>query len=258
MHPVLFKIGNITLYTYGSFVALGFFTAVMVSRIFAKKNNIDPQKMTDLIFTIMVSALIGARLLYVIINFEFYKNDLIAIFKLWDGGLVFYGGFIVGVMGSYLFIKINKLPLWKAADVIAPSIALGHAVGRIGCFFSGCCYGKECSYPWAVKFSDPLSLAPLGVFLHPTQIYMVVSNSLIFLILLLIYRVKKFHGMVFFCYLLIYSVFRSYIETYRGDFRGDFFKFPISVSQGISLITGLISIYMLFYLYKRDNDSAKI
>ena len=255
MHPILIKFGSITLYTYGFFVALGFFTAILVSRIFAKKNNIDPQIMTDLIFTILVSALIGARLMYVIINFGYYKNDLIAVFKLWDGGLVFYGGFITSVLGSYIFIKIKKLELWRTADIIAPSIALGHAVGRIGCYFAGCCYGKECSVPWAITFSNPDSLAPLGVFLHPTQLYSVFSNLLIFLILLVIYKIKKFHGQVFFSYLLIYSVFRSYIETFRGDFRGDFFGFPISVSQGISLVIGLISIYMLFTLYKKNNDS---
>jgi phosphatidylglycerol:prolipoprotein diacylglycerol transferase len=255
MHPILLELGSITLYTYGFFVALGFFTAIIVSRTFAKKNDIDPQIMTDLVFTILVSALIGARLMYVIINFGYYKNDLIAIFKLWDGGLVFYGGFIVAVFGSYIFIKIKKLELWRTADIIAPSIALGHAVGRVGCFFAGCCYGKECTVPWAVTFSDPASLAPLGVLLHPTQLYSVFSNFLLFLILLFIYKLKKFHGQVFFSYLLIYSIFRSYIETFRGDFRGDFFGFPISVSQGISLIIGLISIYMLFTLYKKNNDS---
>ncbi len=255
MHPILLKLGSVTLYTYGFFVALGFFSAILVSRAFAKKNDVDPQIMTDLIFTILVSALIGARLMYVIINFSFYKNDLIAIFKLWDGGLVFYGGFITSVIGSFVFIKIKKLDLWPTSDIIAPSIALGHAIGRIGCFFAGCCYGKECSLPWAIEFADPGSLAPLGVLLHPTQLYSVFSNSLIFLILLFIYKFKKFNGQVFFSYLLIYSIFRSYIETLRGDFRGDFFGFPVSVSQGISLIIGLISIYMLFTLYKKNNDS---
>ncbi|MCK5099037.1 MAG: prolipoprotein diacylglyceryl transferase [Desulfobacteraceae bacterium] len=255
MHPILLKIGSITLYTYGFFVALGFFTAIIMSRIFAKKNNIDPQTMTDLIFTILISALIGARLMYVIINFAYYRNDLISVFKLWDGGLVFYGGFIASVIGSYIFIRIKKLNLLKTADMIAPGIALGHAVGRVGCFFAGCCYGKTCSKPWAVTFSNSDSLAPLGVHLHPTQLYSVFSNLSIFLILLLIYKMKKFHGQVFFSYLLIYSIFRSYIETFRGDFRGDFFGFPISVSQGISLVIGIISIYMLFYLYKKNNDS---
>ncbi|MCK5542299.1 MAG: prolipoprotein diacylglyceryl transferase [Desulfobacterales bacterium] len=255
MHPILLKFSSFTLYTYGFFVALGFFSAIMISRIFAKKNDIDPQTMTDLIFTILVSALIGARLMYVIINFGYYKSDLIAIFKLWDGGLVFYGGFITSVLGCYIFIKIKKLELWRTADIVAPSVAFAHAIGRIGCFFAGCCYGKECSVPWAIKFSNPDSLAPLGVLLHPTQLYSVVSNLLIFFILLVIYKLKKFHGQVFFSYLLIYSIFRSYIETFRGDFRGDFFGFQISVSQGISLIIGLISIYMLFTLYKKNNDS---
>ncbi len=255
MHPVIFSFGAVTIYTYGLFVALGFFTSILVVRVFAGKNSIDPQIMTDLIYVILISALIGSRLLYVIINFNFFRNDLISIFKLWDGGLVFYGGFILSVLSSWIFIKIKGLEKWRSADVLAPGIALGHAVGRIGCFFAGCCYGQECTLPWAVVFTNKDSLAPLGVALHPTQLYSVISNFIIFLILLLIFRLKKFHGQVFFSYLLIYSVFRSIIETFRGDFRGDFFMFSISVSQGISLVTGLISIYMLFTLYRKNNDS---
>jgi phosphatidylglycerol---prolipoprotein diacylglyceryl transferase len=258
VHPILLKIGDLTLYTYGSFVALGFFTALMLSRFFAKKQDIDPQSITDLIFMILVSALIGSRLLYVIINFSYYRDNLLSIFKLWDGGLVFYGGFIFAIIGSYIFIKIKQLNTWKTADVIAPGIALGHAIGRIGCFFAGCCYGKECAEPWAVTFSNPDSLAPLGVHLHPTQLYSVFSNLCIFFILLFILKIKKFHGQVFFSYLIIYSIFRSYIETYRGDFRGNFFGFPVSVSQGISLLIGIIAILMLFYLHKKNNDTDQI
>jgi len=255
MHPVLIKIGSLTIYTYGSFVALGFFTAIIVSRILAKKNNIDTQLITDMIFTILVSALIGSRLLYVIINFSYYKNNLISVFKIWDGGLVFYGGFLASVLGSYIFIKVKKLNIWKTADVVTPGIALGHAIGRIGCLFAGCCYGKECHKPWAITFSNPDSLAPLEISLHPTQIYSSLSNLFIFLILLFLFRIKKFHGQIFFSYLLIYSILRSYIETFRGDFRGDFFGFPVSVSQGISLIIGLIAIFMLSYLYIKNNDT---
>jgi phosphatidylglycerol:prolipoprotein diacylglycerol transferase len=148
MHPILFEFGPITIYSYGFFVALGFLTALIIARIFAKKNDIDQQLISDMISTILVSALMGARVLYIIINFKYYQHNLIAMFKIWDGGLVFYGGFIFAVTGSYIFMKYKKMNLWKTADIISPGIALGHSIGRLGCFSAGCCYGKECSYPW--------------------------------------------------------------------------------------------------------------
>ncbi len=248
MHPVLFHIGSFNLYTYGLFVALGFMTAVWVSQKNTAPHGILPETITDIFFVILVSAILGARLLYVLINFDDYRNNWLDIFKIWNGGLVFFGGFLGAVAASVLYFQMKKFNTWKMADLIAPGIALGHAVGRLGCFFAGCCYGKTCDLPFAVKFTNPESLAPIGVYLHPTQIYSVFSNLLLFFILLWVQKKKKFNGMVFLTYIMLYSLFRFIVEFFRGDFRGNFIFDFISMSQGIGLMVFFIALILLIKL----------
>ncbi|WP_299982867.1 prolipoprotein diacylglyceryl transferase [Desulfobacula sp.] len=256
MHPVLLHIGSFNLYTYGLFVALGFMTAMWVSQKNAKPHGISSGIITDIFFVILVSALLGARLLYVLINFDVYKSNLLDIFKIWNGGLVFFGGFISAVVATAIYLKLKNLNIWKTADIISPGVALGHAVGRVGCFFAGCCYGKECDLPIAVKFTNPESLAPIGVYLHPTQIYSVFSNLILFFVLLWLQKRKKFNGMVFLSYIMLYSLFRSIVEFFRGDFRGDFFFEFISMSQGIGLMVSLIA-FILLIKFSRPSHGPK-
>ena len=245
MHPVLLNIGNFNLYTYGLFVALGFMTAVWVSQKNAATHDISPQAVTDIFFVILVSALFGARLLYVLINFNNYKDNWLDIFKIWNGGLVFFGGFLGAVIASFIYMKMQNFNTWKTADLLSPGVALGHALGRLGCFFAGCCYGKICDLPFAIKFTNPESLAPLEVYLHPTQIYSVLSNFILFFILMGIQKKKKFNGMVFLTYIMLYSLFRFIIEFFRGDFRGNFIFDSISMSQGIGLMVFFIALIIL-------------
>jgi phosphatidylglycerol:prolipoprotein diacylglycerol transferase len=245
MFPVLLSIGSFKLYTYGLFVAIGFLSAMTVSKVLGRREGIQPEKINDLYFVILLCAIVGARGLYVFISFDTYKDNLIDIFKIWNGGLVFFGGFIAAVLGTLAYIKYKQLPLWKTADIIVPGIALGHALGRIGCFFAGCCHGRECDLPFAIVFTHPESLAPLNIPLYPTQLVMAASNLLVFGIMLVVYHRKKFHGMVFLTYIMIYSFFRSMIEFFRGDFRGDFFFDFISLSQGIGLTASVIALLLL-------------
>lgn len=203
----------------------------------------------------MISALAGARILYVLINFNDYQNNLLDIFKIWNGGLVFFGGFIGGVLGAIIFLRIKKMDVWKTADVLAPGLALGHSVGRFGCLFAGCCYGKSCTLPIALTFTNPDSLAPLNTPLHPTQLYMIASNFVLFLILLAIQRRKRFNGMVFLSYIMLYSLFRSIIEFFRGDFRGNFVFDFLSLSQGIGLLISCIAlVFMIIKLRSRHGS----
>jgi len=256
MHPILIQIGSFTLYTYGLFVAIGFITAVWISQVLAKPYDIKPQDITDIFYIILISGIIGARSLYVLINFGAYENNLVDVFKIWEGGLVFFGGFILATIALTVYLKQKQYKIWQIADIITPGIALGHAFGRLGCLFAGCCYGKECEYPFAIGFSHPQSLAPLNVLLHPTQFYSVISNMILFFILLWIQKKKRFDGMVFLIYLMLYTLFRSIIEFFRGDFRGDFYFDFLSLSQGIGISVSVIAFISLLRLY-RKYDSKK-
>ncbi len=253
MHPILLDFGIIKLYTYGLFLALGFMAAVWFSKRNAKFYNTADQVISDLFFTILLAAIVGARVLYVLINFDTFRSNPLEIFKIWNGGLVFFGGFIAAVGACLILLKIKKLPIAKTADIIAPGIALGHSIGRFGCLFAGCCYGRQCDLPFAIKFTNPDGLAPLNVYLHPTQVYMVISNFLLFLVLMWLQKRKKFHGMVFLFYVMLYSAFRSGIEFFRGDFRGDFFFEFLSMSQGIGLVVSFVALVMLIKLSRSAN-----
>jgi len=278
MHPVLIELGSFTLYTYGLFVGLGFVAALF----FASKNALNydlrpdcdkradhnrkdkntargetdnPGVISDLFFVLLVSAILGARLFYVGLDFPYFWKNPLEIVKIWNGGLVFYGGFISALVTGFFYIRKKHLNVWVTADIVAPAIALGHAVGRIGCFFAGCCYGKACSLPWAVTFTDPDSLAPLNIGLHPTQLYSVASNLAIFFILLFLQKQKKFHGMVFWSYVLLYGLFRSIVEMFRGDPRGSFLFSWISFSQGIGMIMVVSALFMLLLLYTKKKNA---
>ncbi|MEH0020074.1 MAG: prolipoprotein diacylglyceryl transferase [Desulfobacter sp.] len=242
MYPILLEIGSLKLYTYGLFLALGFVIAIWFTKRNARFFGISDQAVSDLFFVILLAAIVGARLLYVIINPEPYKQNFLDIFKIWNGGLVFFGGFVAAFLAAFVFLKIRRMEIWKTADILAPGLALGHSVGRLGCLFAGCCYGRTCELPFAVTFTHPQSLAPLNVMLHPTQLYMVASNFILFLVLLAIQKRKRFNGMVFLSYVMLYSVFRAVVEYFRGDFRGDFFFDFLSLSQGIGLVVSCLAL----------------
>ncbi|MGY8761674.1 MAG: prolipoprotein diacylglyceryl transferase, partial [Nitrospinaceae bacterium] len=184
MHPILFEFGFIKIFTYGLLVATGFLAAILFASSRAEKEGLESQKILDLCFYIMLSALIGARFLYVIVEYKYFLTNPIEIFKFWKGGLVFYGGLIVGVITAFLYLKKHQMPLWKTADLLAPSILIGQCLGRWGCLFAGCCYGIKTDVSWAITFTNPLSLAPIGISLHPTQIYLSLNAAFIFIVLI--------------------------------------------------------------------------
>jgi len=253
MHPILFNFGSFSLYTYGLFLALGFMAAVWFSKRNARFYDIKPDDISDLFFVVLVCGLLGARLLYVVINFEEFQSNLLDIVKIWKGGLVFFGGFIGGVAGSVVMLRIKKMAFFRTADSISPGVALGHAIGRLGCLFAGCCYGRQCDLPFAVKFTHPDSLAPLHMYLHPTQIYMAASNLVLFFVLVWIQKHKRFHGMVFLSYVMLYCVFRFTIEFFRGDFRGGFFFDFFSMSQGIGAVVFFITLAVMVKLARSSH-----
>jgi phosphatidylglycerol---prolipoprotein diacylglyceryl transferase len=252
MYPILFKIGSFNIYSYGFFVALGIVTGAILCIRKVRKSNIKIsfEQAVDLFFYTVLSAIVGSRLLFVLVNFHAYRQDPIRVFKIWEGGLIFYGGLILAVWVSVWYMIRHRLPIWKLADLVSPPIALGLFLGRIGCFLAGCCYGKETSTSCGVVFTDSNSLARLNVPLHPTQLYDAANGLAIFFILSWIERKKSFDGEIFWLFLLLYSAGRFFVEMFRGDPRGVVFGGILSTSQGMGTLLAITSLFMLFYLKK--------
>jgi phosphatidylglycerol---prolipoprotein diacylglyceryl transferase len=257
MHPILFEFGFIKVFTYGFLVATGFLAAILFASSRAEKEGLESQKILDLCFYIMLSALIGARFLYVIVEYKYFLTNPIEIFKFWKGGLVFYGGLILGVVTAFLYLKKNQMPLWKTADLLAPSILIGQCVGRWGCFFAGCCYGIKTDVFWAITFTNPLALAPTGISLHPTQIYLSFNAAFIFITLIWLSKRKKFDGQIIWSYGILYSVGRFLIEYFRGDDRGFAVEQFLSTSQFVGVLIFILSALMLFKLFRINLNKNK-
>jgi phosphatidylglycerol:prolipoprotein diacylglycerol transferase len=226
----------------------------------AKALGLDSVRILDLGIYIIISALIGAKLLLLVTDFQSFRNDPRELLTLARSGGVFYGGLILAVAVALWYIRRSGLPLWTTCDVFAPGIALGHVIGRFGCFFAGCCWGRETTLPWAITFSDPFAAAnvgtPLGVHLHPTQLYEAGAESLILFALLLTEKKgKPYAGRTFWLYILLYAISRYVIEIFRGDPRGSVGIF--STSQFISIVLAPLAIVMLVYLARAQAPAPK-
>jgi phosphatidylglycerol---prolipoprotein diacylglyceryl transferase len=218
VHSVAFQVGGITIYWYGVLAALGFMAAFWTSIRRAPREGFSPEVILDLAPWLIGGAIVGARLLYVITHWraEFADYPLSALFILRRSGLVWYGGLIGASLATIIYARVAKIPLWKLADTVAPSIALGHAFGRVGCVMTGCCYGRATNLPWAIHFPSDHATAGAGV--HPTQVYEALLNALLYAGLIWLYRRKKFDGQIFGSYLIGYALLRGLVEGFRGDY----------------------------------------
>lgn len=252
MFPVLIKIGPLTIHTYGFIIAIGFLVALMFAAREAKRQNIPKEGIVDIGFYALFAGLVGSRLFFVLTNWQRYSEHPIDIVKIWEGGLVFYGGMLFAIPAVIWYARKKGLSLWQAADIWAPSIAIGHAIGRLGCFSAGCCYGTPAEgVPWAVTFTDPESLAIIGVPLHPTQLYESAAEMLNFLVLMTMRRHQSFRGRLFWIYILNYSVIRSVVEMFRGDQVRGFLLPGFSYSQAISVAMFFTAVVFLFILKRK-------
>ncbi len=256
MYPKLFDFGEVSflgiefhavLHTYGFLLAAGFLIGLNVAARRGKKFGIDAHLTMDLGLWILISALVGAKLLLLIVDWPHYRHDPLSLIR--SGG-VFYGGLVAAVIVSILFFRKHKLPVWRMTDILAPSVALGHAIGRLGCFSAGCCYGKPTTAPWGVTFTDPYAReivgVPLDIALHPTQLYESIVEFAIFGFLIFLAGRKKFDGQIFWSYVALYSTARFVIEFFRGDLeRGFFFRGAISTSQIIAFVLLGFSVFAL-------------
>jgi len=260
VYPELFSIGPITIYSYGVLLAVSYLVGLWLAMRRAKKWGLDPSRVLDLGIYIIIAALVGAKLLLLIVDFDQFSRSPGDLLSLARSGGVFYGGLILAVAVGFWYVARHGLPFWTTCDVFAPGIALGHVTGRLGCLAAGCCYGKPANLPWAITFTNPLAAAnvgtPLGIPLHPTQLYEAGAELLILLVLLATERRgRQFAGRTFWAYMFLYAVSRYVIEIYRGDPRGEILGF--STSQFISLILGPLSLVMLVWLSKGSPDTPQ-
>lgn len=251
MHDIAFEIGGITVAWYGVLVAIGFMAGLWTASRRALLQNVSPNLIMDLGPWLLVGAVVGARTLYV---FSYWKEEFASapfyeIFMLRHGGLVYYGGLIGASLACIIFVRRKKFPLWKMADILAPSISLGYVFGRFGCLMHGCCYGRPTSLPWGIQF--PYGHPSFPQHVHPTQIYDSMLNLAFYLALAWLFRRKKFDGQVFAVYLIGYAIMRSFVETFRGDYPVHYLGGWATPAQLVSV--GIVLAGVLLYWWQSKN-----
>lgn len=241
MHPILCQLGPLTLRTYGALVALAFIVGLRFTEWGGRTRKIPDAFMVDFSAVLILSGLLGARILYILLNFTYFKDHTFEMIKIWEGGLVFYGGFLAAAVAGIWYARRRGYSPALVADCVAPALAISQAIGRWGCFFAGCCYGKPTAVSWSVKFKDSASLAPLGIDLHPVQLYESFGCLLIGLFLWVRLSQKKDdEGQVFWFYVLLYGLLRFVMEMLRGDDRGGYLG-GVSPSQIIAVLAMVIA-----------------
>ena len=209
MNPVAFDIFGISIRWYGILISMGMLLGIFLAYYEAKKQGYNPDDIIDLSLWVIPAALIGARLYYVAFQWEYYKGDILKILNTREGGLAVHGGLIAAVLAGYFFTRAKNIPFWKTADIVAPSIALGQAIGRWGNFINGEAYGGPTDLPWGIMVD--------GVKVHPAFLYESIWDLGLFIFLIIYRRNKKFNGEILLLYAIIYSVGRFWIEGLRTD-----------------------------------------
>ena len=280
MHPVLINVfGFFNVHTYGLMIALAFMIGMQLGTREARRVDLSPegkydQFILDLTFWILIVAMVGSRILFIIVEWDkSYASDPLKIFRIWEGGLVFYGGFIASVLFSVWYCKKHQRNFFQVADILIPSVSLGHFFGRLGCFAAGCCWGKPVKpeFPFAVQFpSGSLAFSSMSreglvspdaghtIHVHAVQLYESFGELSLFFFLLFFRTKKRFHGQVLLAYLFIYPLLRTSLEFIRGDkARGEYtiLGASISTSQIISIIIASIALVLLVTLLKRKQGA---
>ena len=257
MHPIAFHLGSLPIHSYGVMIALAFLAGLWTVTLRAKR---DPalrnsgEKIADITLWLMAGVILGARTVYVTTYWkeQFAGQPLTEIFAIWNGGLVYYGGLIGAAIAGFIYIRWKKMPLWKTADVFAPSIALGSVFGRIGCLLNGCCYGRACNLPWAISFPAGNLLHPPTFPVHPTEIYDALLNLALYVFLAWLFRRKKFDGQIFATFLICYSVTRSIVEYFRGDYSNVHYHLGLTPAQWVSVPIFIVGLLLAVLLSHRE------
>lgn len=258
MHPELLHLGPIVLPAYGAALGLAFVLGILLLKRRAPDYGIEPETAVDMGIWLILSGLLGAKLLLVVVEGPaYYLTSFRGLLELFRAGGVFYGGLLGALVAAVFFVKVKKVPFLAFADAAAPGIAIGQAIGRIGCLAAGCCWGGQCSKPWAITFTDPKAGqnvgVPLNVPLHPTQVYEAVGLFAL-TALVLWFGKGRVPGRTFSLYLVGAALLRFTVELFRGDPRGTVPGTGLSTSQGIAV--GLFVLGVAIWLAGRKRAEA--
>ena len=218
-------------------VALGFLLVLYLAAKNSKRK--DKQVIYNLGFYALLGTIIGGRAAFIFVNWDFYSIHLADILKLWEGGMMFYGGFLLAIVFMTIYAQIKKIDFLYYADILVTYLGLGIFLSRIGCLLNGCCFGLETSLPWAMRFPMAPDMAPR----HPTQMYMALAGLILFFILY--YSKNLFKGFKFYLFLALYSFFQFFIEFFRYYETASYYIFAFTLSQWISVGIFMISMYLI-------------
>jgi phosphatidylglycerol:prolipoprotein diacylglycerol transferase len=254
VHPIAFYLGSYPVHSYGVMMALAFLAGLVTATRRARLVNVHADIIADVTMWLLVGGIIGARVVYVTTYWkqEFADQPFSEIFMVQHGGLVYYGGLIGSTIAGIIYLAWKKAPIWKIADIMAPSIALGCVFGRIGCLLNGCCYGYACDLPWAIKFPENNPSHPPTFPVHPTEVYDALLNLILYLGLAWLFRHRRtFDGKIFALYLMVYAIFRSIAEHFRGDYPADHIHAGITSAQLLSIPMFLVGLGLYVWLSRR-------
>jgi len=251
VHPVLIQIGPLVIRWYGAMIAIALIVGLWLAKKEAKNNGIGKENIDDFFLYAIICAIIGARFYYIAFTdlSQFWKNPL-SIFAVWQGGLAIHGAILGGFLVSVQYTRKHKIPFLKFADTLAPSLILGQAIGRIGCFFNGDAHGYPTNLPWGMVYApgSPAGQMFPGQALHPTQLYEMIFNLIIFGILWKMRKKMDINGYLFMLYLILYSAARIFVEHFRADKLTYFGN--ISAAQSVGIIGIVLGLLMMFVLKK--------
>ena len=249
MLPHLLQIGSFTLPTYGVLVAIAFLTALWIAARFARERGLNSEKIVNLGVYCALAGMAGAKLLMIVLDPDFRSNpaEIFTLATMQSAG-IFYGGFIAALVFAYFYMKSQGLPWLSTSDIFAPGVAIGHGIGRLGCLAAGCCWGKPAELPWSITFLNPEARStgvPIGIPLHPTQLYEAFAEAIIFVILY--FRLQRPHrdGQVIGLYLLLYGLVRLTVEFFREHDSSNPFGGPLVLEQWISVILAICGIFLI-------------
>lgn len=255
MHPILFQIGSFPVHAYGALGALAFVVGAGLTLWRCRRQGIDLNRMSDVIFWTALLGIVGARAVFALQNPGIVRS-LGDLLDLRGGGLVFYGGLLTGLPVGFALMRRFELPMFASWDIWGTAFPLSHAISRVGCFAAGCCYGSPYGGPLAVRFPADQHVAPAGVPLHPVQLYEAAGLLLVGLATNLFHRHRRYDGQVFLLYLVLYAALRTVTEAFRGDvdrgwFLPEVLGETLTFSQGTSLVMVAVGLVVFFALARR-------